>query len=195
MSVWRRTHVRSESGQGLVELIVALTILAVGIGALLTVLTSSALSLQRSDRMGTALTLAEKQLELYRNLSFSDIRLDHNALAGISGTDPYMTANASDATIPSGLAANQGTDTAAGKNACPTGPPPECSPIQNIATSQSPDHRAYRVDTYITSVTPKDSGGVQIGDPVDQVFVVVRDAAIATLPILARTSSTFSAID
>ena len=59
----QRLHARDD-GQGLVELIVALTVLAIGIGALLTVLTSSALSLQRSGQKGTALSLAEKQIEL-----------------------------------------------------------------------------------------------------------------------------------
>ena len=55
---------KREEAQGLVELIVALTVLAIGIGSLLTLLTSSALSLQRSDQKGTALVLAEKQIEL-----------------------------------------------------------------------------------------------------------------------------------
>jgi hypothetical protein len=52
-------------------------------------------------------------------------------------------------------------------------------------TVTGPDHRSYRVDTYITYVTPTD------GRQIKQVFVVVRNAALTTLPILARNASTF----
>src|SRR4051812_39487730 len=98
-------RLRRDDGQGLIELITALTILAIGIGAVLTVLTGSALSLQRSDKKGTALTLAETQLELYRNLAYSEVRLDDGAWSSsplTSGSDPYFTAHSSDSTIPSG---------------------------------------------------------------------------------------------
>src|SRR3954447_24976925 len=97
----KRTGATHEEGQGLVELIVALTVLAIGIGSLLTLLSSSALSLQRSDQKGTALVLAEKQMELYRSVGYKDIRLDDTSVAAIGGTDPYVTANSTDSTIPS----------------------------------------------------------------------------------------------
>ena len=70
----------------LVELVVALTILAVGIGSLLTLLSSSAISLQRSDQKGTALVLAEKQMELYRSVGYKDIRLDDASVAAIAAS-------------------------------------------------------------------------------------------------------------
>ena len=76
-------RLRRDDGQGLIELIVALTILAIGIGCGCSpCLTGSALSLQRSDQKGTALTLAETQLELYRNLAYatSGWRLQAGAL-------------------------------------------------------------------------------------------------------------------
>ncbi len=116
----RALALRGDGGQGLVELVVALTILAVGIGALLTVLTSSALSLQRSDRKGTALVLAEGQIELYRNLDWQDVRLDNAYLTAVQSrtTDPYMTAHSSDSSIPSGAIGTQRTDTAAGTDPC-----------------------------------------------------------------------------
>ena len=98
---------KGEEAQGLVELIVALTVLAIGIGSLLTLLTSSALSLQRSDQKGTALVLAEKQIELYRGVGFKDIRLDQTSLDNVANVDPsgyYMAANSSDSSIPVGTA-------------------------------------------------------------------------------------------
>jgi hypothetical protein len=181
---------KREEAQGLVELIVALTVLAIGIGSLLTLLTSSALSLQRSDRKGTALVLAEKQIELYRGVSYKDIRLDQNfldtTLATIDPTHVYASANSADSTIPS--ATGELTD-APGNTTTPCDdvvPPVECQPVQLVT---GPDHRRYRVDTYIHEDTPDG------GDAVATVFVVVRDAAVTSLPILARSSSTFSAIN
>ena len=180
----------NEVAQGLVELIVALTVLAIGIGSLLTLLTSSALSLQRSDQKGTALVLAEKQIELYRGVVFKDIRLDQNSLNNVATVDPlgyYTSANGSDPNIP--VAAGQLSDTAPGNvtTDCPDGAVPvECTPIQpNVV---GPDHRRYRIDTYIHQST------VNGGDLVDTVFVDVRDATKPS-QILARSSSTFSSIN
>jgi Tfp pilus assembly protein PilV len=185
-----RLHAREE-GQGLVELIVALTVLAIGIGALLTVQSSSALSLQRSGQKGTALTLAEKQIELYRNLSYNDIRLDAVTLASPAVDNTYKNAYLSDSNIPT--ATGERTDTAVGTNACDdAAPPPECSPVQYVGpgtATPSPDHRKYRIDTYIHPITPNG------GDTVAQVYVVVRNAQVSTFPILARSATTFSAIN
>jgi len=196
-------RLRRDDGQGLIELIVALTILAVGIGAVLTVLTGSALSLQRSDQKGTALTLAETQLELYRNLAYADIRLDDASWSSAPLTnpaDPYFTAHTSDSTIPSGAEAGEvidtGTDIDTGMaNTTCVGSPPEC---QAVRTVTGPDHRQYRIDTYITTVTPTDDGtssGTVVGKSVRQVTVIVRNAQIASLPILARNTSTFSKVN
>lgn len=191
-------RLRRDEGQGLIELIVALTILAVGIGAVLTVLTASALSLQRSDQKGTALALAETQIELYRNVSFGEIRLadaSFSAAPLTNGSDPYFTANGSDSSIPSGSKSNQVTDLAAGSVPCGATPPPECQPVQTVT---GPDHRLYRIDTYVTNVTPTSDGtssGTQVGNAIKQVTVIVRNAQIASLPILARNSSTFSPIN
>jgi type II secretory pathway pseudopilin PulG len=185
-----------EEGQGLIELIVALTILAVGIGSLLTLLTSSALSLQRSDQKGTALVLAEKQIELYRSAGYRDVRLDDGLVSAIASTDKYMTANSSDSTIPAG--SGQRLDTAADSNPCvPTNPlnptpdnpnslPDECRPIR---PEIGPDHRPYEIDTYIHTTNPNG------GDAVALVTVIVRNAALATRPILARSASSFSSVN
>src|SRR5689334_7563506 len=139
-----------EDGQGLVELIVALTVLAVGIGSLLTLLSSSALSLQRSDQKGTALVLAEKQIELYRSAGYRDVRLDDSLVSAIASSDVYMTANSSDSTIPSG--SSQRLDTSSDSNPCvstnpavptpdnPNSLPDECRPVRTVT---GPDHRLY----------------------------------------------------
>lgn len=183
-------HVRSsgdtrEAGQGLIELIVALTLLAIAIGALLTVATSSAVSLQRSDQKGTALMLAEQQIELYRNLTYAHIQLDSASLAHTDST--YANAHASDSTVPSGPA---GEVDDSGTGWCtPDWPstPNSCNPSRTVL---GPDHRNYRVDTYIVNYQPQ-AGSTTI----KQVTVVVRNSQLSTLPILARATSTFSPVD
>ncbi|HEU5371792.1 MAG TPA: hypothetical protein VFU51_05330 [Gaiellaceae bacterium] len=180
----QRLHARDD-GQGLVELIVALTVLAIGIGALLTVLTSSALSLQRSGQKGTALSLAEKQIELYRNLTYGDIRLDKTMpLVDTLYTSSYPT----DPSIPDPT--KERTDADAGTNPCTA--TPECEPVQLVGPgtgTPSPDNRKYRIDTYIYEASTNG------GDNVAQVYVVVRNAQISTYPVLARSASTISAIN
>ena len=86
-----------------------MVILAVGVGALLSVMAAGALSLQRSEQKGTALTLAENQLELYRGVSYPYIRLA--ASSWPSSGSAYVTANASDSTIPPGTSSSEVLDT------------------------------------------------------------------------------------
>jgi Tfp pilus assembly protein PilV len=177
---------RSESGQSLLELVISLSFLAIAVGALLSMMAAGALAVERSDQKGTALSVAEKQLELYRTLAYSNIRLSKSSIDAISGSDPYMTAHSSDSTIPAGASSGQVTDVSP-QPSC-SALPPECQPTQTVT---GPDHRRYRIDTYIVSVTPKDSGGAVIGRAIKQVSVVVRDATRSTLAILARSASTF----
>ena len=67
----RLTLVRSEEGMGLIELLIALTILVVGIGATTAVFTSSLMDLRHSSKEGTAISLADRQLESYRAMPFN----------------------------------------------------------------------------------------------------------------------------
>ena len=90
-------------------------------------------------------------------------------------------------TFPS--ASGQLSDTAPGNvtTDCPDGAVPvECAPVQPSVVG--PDHRRYRIDTYIHQDAPNG------GDTVDTVFVDVRDATNPS-KILARSSSTFSGIN
>ena len=67
----RLNLVRSEEGIGLIELLIALTILVVGIGATTAVFTSSLMDLRHSSKEGTAISLADRQLESYRAMPFN----------------------------------------------------------------------------------------------------------------------------
>jgi Tfp pilus assembly protein PilV len=134
---------QGEQGQGLVEMLIALVMLAIGVGALISVLVAGAIALQRTDQKGTALTLAERQLELYRTFAYSNIRLSASLPA--SGTI-YANAHAQDATIPPATACTGGTWTplppclvVAGVNSevgCTTGSM-ACAPVQMTTIKRS----------------------------------------------------------
>jgi type II secretory pathway pseudopilin PulG len=181
---------REELGQGIIELLISLVILAVGVGALLSVMAAGALSLQRSDQKGTALTLAENQLELYRGVTYPYIRL--SASSWPSSGSIYVTANSGDATIPPGTSTSEVLDSPAPPAIQCTGADLTalCLPVQTVT---GPDHRRYEIDTYVT-LCPNAAitSCPATADPVKQVFVVVRDADKPGLPVVARNASIFS---
>ena len=77
MSAPPTTHpAADEDGFGLVELLIAMTILTVAIGALVTSFAASAVSLRRAGQRGTALTLADTQMEKYRTKTYTAVRID-----------------------------------------------------------------------------------------------------------------------
>lgn len=159
------------------EMIISMFILAVAIAALFTLMTAGALSLQRASQKGTAATLADKQLELYRVVGYSKIRLASSALTTALSNSIYTTS--------SYASASEVTDSTAEATCTPL-----CSPIQTSVAG--PDHRTYRIDTYINTLTPPTVSGVT-GRSVKQVLVIVRNNAttVAASKILAQNASTF----
>ena len=67
----RLKALRADSGIGLIELLIALTILTIGIAATTAVFASSLLDLRHSSKEGTAITLADRQLESYRAMPYN----------------------------------------------------------------------------------------------------------------------------
>ena len=67
------TRVRDEAGFGLVELLVAMTVMVVGITALVAALSSGMVALQRAEQSSTAAAVADIQMEGYRKLRFASI--------------------------------------------------------------------------------------------------------------------------
>jgi type II secretory pathway pseudopilin PulG len=174
-----------EEGFGLVELLIATTMLTIAIGALLAVFVSSAVSLRRAGQKGTALTLADTQMEKYRTQTFTAVRIDGTVIP-TSGT--YVTGNSEDSTIPPST--NQALAGANGDDTCPTtDEPPACLPVQNVT---GPDGHAYRIETFVNYVN--NDSTLSIRTPASdltlkRVTIVVRDAA--TGAIMARESSAF----
>lgn len=116
---------RSEEGFGLVELLIAMTILAIGIAATVSVFASSIISLGHASRAGTALTIAERQLESYRAMPFVCVpRGGSIAQPGACTTTPTY----------SGF------------------PNPYLS-TQPVTGPDAPDHRSYTVTTAVSSST------------------------------------------
>src|SRR5205807_1848954 len=171
-----RTRLHEESGQSLIEIMIALIFISVAVAAVLSLMTAGAISLQRSGQKGTALTLADKQLETFRAIGYSYIRLNHN-LVPVSGV--YTTANSTDSSIPAStpLCTTDGqlsclvTDGTTGTQPCTA--TPTCTP--SVQTVTGPDGRSYEIDTYITFLkwtSATYSGFSQTGRPLKSVLVV-----------------------
>src|SRR5207302_3552945 len=63
-------RLRQEGGFGLIELLMAMTILNVGVLATVAAFNSGIVTLRRSGMISTAAVLADKQMELYRSLTY-----------------------------------------------------------------------------------------------------------------------------
>jgi type II secretory pathway pseudopilin PulG len=158
---------RDEAGFGLIELIIAMTVLNVGILATIAALNSGAIALQRASKLSTATAIADEQMELYRAIKFDAIFLDTTELA--ADDDATYTEDAGySATMVTGACASV---------------LPECDPVRTIPSG--PDGRVYRVDTYIISEAPTASSR-----EVKVVTVVIRDGNDLS-KALVRTQSTF----
>jgi type II secretory pathway pseudopilin PulG len=180
-----RRRAKGEDGFGLVEVLIAMTMLAVAIGALISVFVASAVSLRRAGQKGTALTLADTQMEKYRTRTFTSVRID-GTLIPTSGT--YVTANSADSIIPPST--NQAVAGQNGDDGCPTvNEPPACLPVQNVT---GPDGHTYRVDTYVNYVNNDSTLSIRTpasGLTLKLVTIVVRDGTTGS--IMARESSAF----
>jgi type II secretory pathway pseudopilin PulG len=151
------------------ELLLALTILNIGLLALVASLNSSMFAVRRASQTATAATLADAQMELYRAIRYTEIALDDNATNLTDSTyraDPVLGGNVS----------NSVTTT----TGC-SGMPNHCNPSR---VANGADRKQYRVDSYVTWTTPASGRQVKL------VTIVVREAA-SPYKLLARQQSTF----
>ena len=177
-------HIRREDGFGLIELTIAMSMLAVALLGLVAALSSGVVTLQRSGASGTAGTLADRQMEKYRAIKYDSIMLDSTAVTSASGDSTYTNDPGRDPGNPTPAWDANPANRVTGTCALTTWPDP-CNPIQNLTGAQTPDKRSYRVDTYITYYSP--AGGRQL----KVITVVVRDANTPTGPNMARLQSRF----
>jgi type II secretory pathway pseudopilin PulG len=167
------TRAREEKGFGLIELLMAMTMLNIGILAIVAAFNSGIVTLNRASKVSTAAALADAQMELYRGLQYASIALDTTALGTVDNT--YKCDSALGASCPN---PTSGEVTAT----CATPLPNECVPSRSTTGA---DRKSYRVDTYITTQTPPN------GRPVKLVTIVVRDARNLSGRPFAREASTF----
>jgi Tfp pilus assembly protein PilV len=167
------TRLRSESGFGLIELLMAITMLNIGILAIVAAFNSGIVTLRRSSMTATASVLADQQMELYRAVTWDQLALDSGSLGVADNT--YKCDSVLGSSCPNSTTGEVSTT---------------CSPLTNQCTPSrslvGPDRHKYRVDTYILSDHP---AGAQ-SRTVRRVAVVVRDG-MNLGHTLARETSTF----
>lgn len=175
-------RMQRQDGFGLMELLIAMTVLVIGIMGIVAAFSAGVISLQRASRASNAGTVADAQMEAYRALSYSAIKLDGASIPPVG--DVYRADTAYAATQVTGgtapcAASTVRTDT-------------ECASRTTIAA----DQLSYRVDSYITlncgggTGTPPSCTGSR---SIKLVTIVVRDAANPS-KVLFRESSTFDAL-
>jgi Tfp pilus assembly protein PilV len=176
-----RARLRCERGFGLIELLMAMTMLNIGILALVAAFHAGSFALKRSGKISTASTLADQQMEVYRLNKYTAIYLDTTAESTARGVSTY---NCDTALGGCSGGVTQVTATCVALTGETGSPPLRCNPSRSL---QGPDHQNYRIDTYIVAQYPTGSATSRQNK---LVTVVVRDGN-NTATVLARESSTF----
>ena len=159
---------RADEGFGLVELMISMVVLNVGVLAIVAAFSSGGLTIRRAQETQTALSLADKQMELYRAVRYVDIFLD---------TTSVTTAD-TDATYQGDVANTHSQEVATCSPLVDA-----CRPMRTVTGSATPDNRSYRIDTFIDTEVPTN------GRTVKRVTVVVRRSS--PMQTLARLTSVF----
>jgi type II secretory pathway pseudopilin PulG len=183
-------RLKNESGFGLIELLIAMTILQIALLATVSVFSSGAVAMGRASRIGVASGLADRAMEQYRAFIYGSIGLNTGgttnatylgdaACPGHGGSPPCGNVSVS------GCTASPQSPSGIGTNA-----PNPCSMVQSVV---APDGHSYTLETYITAYTaptPTGGGAPRAGK---LVTVVVLDPVTkyGSSRVLARESSSF----
>ena len=170
-------RLRSQEGFGLIELLISMVMLNIGILAIVAAFNSGALALKRAGEVSTASVVADKQMELYRALKYTEIALDSTSVT-TANTDTSYQCDLANKIDPAGACGGANQQAQQLKTCSPL--TPQCNPRQTVT---GPDQRSYRVDTYVVSQTPPTGRAVKL------VTIVVRRGS--DLQALARVSSSF----
>jgi competence protein ComGC len=173
------SELRSESGLGLVELVVAMFVLSVALLALAAGYDTAAISLHNADKKTVAAKLAASQVELYQSLKVSAIGLDQTTLTNVqtSGSGSYDATYVND---EAGLSPS-GTD----HTILACGASAQCLPIQDVT---GPENHPYRIETFVRDVTNTNATGTW---KERFVTVIVRDRGASGNPLLFSETSAF----
>jgi Tfp pilus assembly protein PilV len=166
-------------GFGLIELLIALTVLVVGILVTFGMFESSLIHLGRAAKVSTATSVGENVVENFRAVKYSAIGFDSATFATVTSNTTYTSDTACSATCAS-TCSGAVCDGAPALGTTPLVAGATYQPIQNMSGA---DGRQYRVYTYITMQT------VANGRNVKKISVVVHDPS--TTKIWARVISSF----
>jgi prepilin-type N-terminal cleavage/methylation domain-containing protein len=183
--------VRSDRGFGLVELLIAMTVLAVGLMALVAAFSSATFGVKRAGVTASAATLADNQMESFRMMIYDQVGVDtaSGTLTALDATYKNDTACYDTATATN---CTQSGSPAAKKLVAPSGLTcatvntwyPFTTPCTPSRTTTGPDLKSYRIDTYVSSPAAVSTAQRKR----KQVTIVVRDGTTNT--VLARETST-----
>jgi Tfp pilus assembly protein PilV len=190
--------IKSESGFGLVELLIAMVIMQVALLAVVGVFGAGSVALATASHVNTAAMLADQQMELYRAMPYDAIGLDTTASTTSTYTlDTTVCAAGQTPTCNNTPPRNNNTPSTGTWSCTATsgstsvslyfsanGVNP-CTPQRTVSGSSSPDGHPYEVDTYITW-----GAAISLQRAVKQVTVIVRDGRKTTRE-LAKEVTTF----
>ena len=80
---------RAEEGMTLIELLIAMVVMSIGFAALVAGFSSGVVSINRARLTSTAGTLADKQMELYRQAAFTSLPIGPQTPTTPSGPDGH----------------------------------------------------------------------------------------------------------
>jgi prepilin-type N-terminal cleavage/methylation domain-containing protein len=80
---------RAEEGMTLIELLIAMVVLSIGIAALVAGFSSGVVSINRARVTSTAGTLADQQMELYRQAAFTSLPIGAQTPTTPTGPDGH----------------------------------------------------------------------------------------------------------
>jgi type II secretory pathway pseudopilin PulG len=177
-------HPTSESGFGLVELLIAMVILQIALLAIVGAFGAGSVALGRASRANTAQALANQQLELYRSMTYDPIGLDTSTTSA-PATGMYVADTtvcpANQTPVCGNIGPRNNPNTSNWSCTATSGPTSvslyysanginPCIAHRQVSGANSPDGMNYYVDTYITltaSTTTQRS--------YKQISVLVRD--------------------
>ncbi len=84
-----KTRLRAEEGMTLIELLIAMVVMSIGIAALVAGFSSGILSINHARLTSTAGSLADKQMELYRQAAFTSLPTTLQSATTPTGPDGH----------------------------------------------------------------------------------------------------------
>ncbi|MBV8064172.1 MAG: type II secretion system protein [Actinobacteria bacterium] len=192
-----------EAGFGMLELMMAVVMLTIALLALMGVFTSGTLALRSSARISNGTAVADKTMEVYRELENCAIYLSSSSIPTNASTyytqyfaDTSAYQNVGTYSATNHLWVTQTTDNsyvpipASSSNCLPNPAPTGPDPTQATQTVTGPDGLSYLVFTYIVIVSPTGPSGTYTTGHVKEVTVEVFDPKDNT-KLLAKETSIF----